>query len=314
MKDLNLLRVFEAVWMARSVSRAAERLGLTQPAVSSALARLREVYSDPLFTRVGLQMAPTAFCSEQAHYLLDALALVERSLSDVRAFEPLTADRKFVLGMRDIGEATLLPQVLSHCQQHAPRVRLHTLLSPLETTNQKLADGRVDLAVGFLPALEAGIHRRELFTQHYVCAMRQGHPLLKTRITLAALARVDHLAIDYTGTGHALVERQLREQGLERTVRLRTPHYLAAAPILTATGMVCLMPEMLARAMSASHGIEYKPIPLKAIRFPIALYWHDRFHRDPGNQWLRAVFVKLFAGPRAGESGAPSRAPSASRP
>lgn len=216
----------------------------------------------------------------------------------VDTLDPAFFEQHVAQAKADIGEATLLPQMLAHCQQHAPKVRLHTLLSPLETTNQKLADGRVDLAIGFLPALEAGVHRRELFTQHYVCAMRAGHPLLKSRITLAALARVDHLAIDYTGTGHALVERQLREQGLERTVRLRTPHYLAAAPILTATNMVCLMPEMLALAMGTSHGIAYKPIPLKAMHFPIALYWHDRFHRDPGNRWLRAVFVKLFAASR----------------
>lgn len=152
MKDLNLLRVFEAVWATRSVSRAAERLALTQPAVSSALARLRQAYGDPLFTRAGAQMAPTAFCSEQAHYLLDALSLVERSLSAVQAFDPASSDRKFILGMRDIGEATLLLPVLAAVGQAAPGVRFHTVLSPLETTNQKLADGRVDLAVGFLPA------------------------------------------------------------------------------------------------------------------------------------------------------------------
>ena len=179
MKDLNLLRVFEAVWATRSVSRAAERLELTQPAVSSALARLRETCSDPLFTRIGAQMAPTAFCSQQAHYLLDALVLVERSLSDVRTFDPASAQRGFTLGMRDIGEATMLPGLIAHCERTAPRVRFQTLLSPLETTSEKLADGRVDLAIGFLPALEAGIHRRELFTQHYVCVMRRAHPLAK---------------------------------------------------------------------------------------------------------------------------------------
>ena len=150
MKDLNLLRVFEAVWAARSVSKAAERLALTQPAVSSALARLRLAYGDPLFTRAGAQMAPTAFCVQQAHYLLDALALVERSLSDVQTFDAATSSREFVLGMRDIGESTLLPPVLAHCETAAPQVRFHTVLSPLETTSQKLADGRVDLAIGFL--------------------------------------------------------------------------------------------------------------------------------------------------------------------
>ena len=293
MKDLNLLRVFQAVWTARSVSKAAERLALTQPAVSSALARLRQTYGDPLFTRAGTQMAPTAFCAQQAHYLLDALSLVERSLSDVQAFDPATSSREFILGMRDIGESTLLPPLLAHCEKAAPNLRFHTMLSPLETTSQKLADGRVDLAIGFLPALTTGIHRRELFNQHYVCAMRAGHPLLKSRLTLASLARANHVAIDYTGTGHALVERQLRELGLERPVRLRTPHYLAAAPVLAATDLVCLMPEMLARALQQNHGIEYRPIPLKAMRFPIALYWHDRFHRDPGNQWLRGIFAKI---------------------
>ena len=293
MKDLNLLRVFEAVWNTRSVSRAAERLELTQPAVSSALARLRVAYSDPLFTRAGAQMAPTAFCSQQAHYLLDALALVERSLSDVQAFDPATSTREFVLGMRDIGEATLLPPVIAHCRQTAPGLRFHTVLSPLETTNQKLADGRVDLAIGFLPSLEAGVHRTELFDQHYVCAMRAGHPLLARRLRVADLARAGHVAIDYVGTGHALVERQLKEQGLNRPITLRTPHYLAAAPILAATDLVCLMPEMLALALKAGNGIEFRPIPLKSMHFPIALYWHDRFHRDPGNQWLRAVITKF---------------------
>ena len=195
--------------------------------------------------------------------------------------------------MRDIGEATLLPPVIAQCERTAPKVRFQTVLSPLETTNQKLADGRVDLAIGFLPALEAGVHRRELFNQHYVCAMRRGHPLLSRRTTLALLAKAGHIAIDYTGTGHALVERQLREQGLDRPIRLRTPHYLAAAPILAATDLVCLMPEMLARSLKTSHGIEFKPIPLAAMYFPIALYWHERFHRDPGNQWLRQVFAAI---------------------
>ena len=293
MKDLNLLRAFEAIWLTRSVSKAAERLQLTQPAVSSALRRLRDAYSDPLFTRAGSQMAPTAFCSQQAHFLLDALALIERSLSDVQSFDPGTDAREFVLGMRDIGEATLLPPVLAKCIEMAPRVRFQTVLSPLETTNQKLADGRVDLAIGFLPALEAGIHRRELFSQHYVCAMRAGHPLLGKRLRLADLARAEHVVIDAVGTGHALVERQLREEGLDRPVRLRTPHYLVVAPILVATDLVCLMPEMLARTLQSSHCIDYKAIPLKAMRFPIAMYWHERFHRDAGNRWLRSLFASV---------------------
>lgn len=293
MKDLNLLRVFEAVWSTRSVSKAAERLGLTQPAVSTALKRLRETYADPLFTRVGSQMAPTAFCSQQARYLLDALALVERSMSEVQGFDPATSNRLFVLGMRDIGEATLLPAVLSHCAHAAPAVRIQTLISPLETTGNKLADGRVDLAIGFLPALEAGIHKRELFIQQYVCVMRAGHPLAGRRLTVRDLKAAKHLSIDFSGTGHAMVDRQLRDQGLERAARLTIPHYMAAAPILAGTDLVCLMPEMLADHVVQRYGLASHPVPLKAMKFPIALYWHERFHRDPGNQWLRSVFKDL---------------------
>lgn len=293
MKDLNLLRTFEAIWTTRSVSKAAERLSLTQPAVSSALARLRKSYSDPLFTRAGAQMAPTAFCSQQAHYLLDALVLVQRSLSDVQAFNPATSTREFVLGMLEIGEATLLPPVIAHCRKATPGVRFRTLLLPLEATNQKLDDGRVDLAIGFLPALEAGIHRRELFSQHYVCVLRSGHPLLDRRLRLVDVAAADHIAIEHLGTGHSLVERQIKEQGLDRRIALRTPHYMSAVHVLAVTDLVCLMPEMLARTLKARYDIEFRQIPLKVMRFPIALYWHDRFHRDPGNQWLRQVFTAI---------------------
>lgn len=305
MKDLNLLRVFEAMWSTRSVSKAAERLGLTQPAVSSALARMRETYSDPMFTRSGTQMSPTAFCAEQAHFLLDALALVDRSLSGIQTFEPATSTRAFTLGMRDIGEAILLPRIIAHCEQAAPKVRFRTLLSPLETTNQKLADGRVDLAIGFLPSLESGIHRRELFPQHYVCAMRTGHPLHKKRLTMQDLSAVRHIAIDFNGTGHALIERQLREQGLKRRICLHSPHYMSMASVLAASDLVCLIPSLLAEKFVNTHDLHFRPIPLKAMHFPIALYWHDRYHRDAGNRWLRGLFVSLFAaGARRGGAAA----------
>jgi DNA-binding transcriptional LysR family regulator len=297
MKDLNLLRVFEAMWSLRSVSKASERLGISQPAVSNALGRLRKEYNDPLFTRTGTQMSPTAFCSAQAHYLLDALKLVHRSQSDVDRFDARVSSRVFVLGMRDIGEATLLPSLIAHCADAAPKLKFQTLLSPLETSAEKLADGRVDMAIGFLPSLESGIHRRKLFDQHYVCAARAEHPIFLSRVGLSEIKRHDHIAIEYSGTGHALVERRLREQGLQRPIKLQTSHYLSVGPILAVTELICLLPEMLAQSLSQHYPIAYRPIRMKDLHFPISLYWHERFHRDPGNKWLRSIFSHLFGQP-----------------
>jgi len=293
MKDLNLLRVFDAIWATRSVSKAAERLALTQPAVSSALARLRKAYADPLFTRVGAQMVPTPFCSDQAHYLLDALALVDRSLADVKGFEPARSRRNFMLRMQDIGEACFMPVLLAHCKTEAPNIGFRTTFPTLELTRQGLADGRIDLAVGYLPGLEAGIHRRELFTERYVCVMRNGHPLARKGLGMEELAAAEFLMVEYAGTGHSALERQLREAGVARKVRLRLPQHLGAPHVVVTTDLLWIVPAMLARLLVKNFPLAVKPCPLPLQPFPIALYWHDRFHRDPGNQWLRQAFAAV---------------------
>jgi len=297
MKDLNLLRVFDAVWATRSVSKAAERLALTQPAVSSALARLRKVYADPLFTRVGSTMAPTPFCTEQAHYLLDALALVDRSLADIKSFDHAKSQRTFMLRMQDIGEVCFMPTLLAHCKKAAPQISFRTTFPPLEVTRQGLADGRIDLAVGYLPGLEAGIHRREMFMASYVCVMRKGHPLTRKALGLAEMAAAEYLMVEYSGTGHSNLERELREAGIARRVRLRIPQYLAAPHVVATTDLLWIVPGMLAGILAKNFPLAIRPCPLHMPAFPVAVYWHDRFHRDPANQWLRQTFAALFNPP-----------------
>jgi len=296
MKDLNLLRVFEAVWATRSVSKAAERLGLTQPAVSAALARLRKAYDDPLFARIGARMEPTPLCARQAHYLLEALALVRRSLAEVESFDPATSSRTFVLRTRDIGEAAFLPRLLAHCGSAAPHISFQTDFPSLDETMQGLASGRIDLAIGYLPELATDIHRRELFVERYVCAMRAGHPLARKQLTVKDLAAAEYLLVEYMGTGHANLERKLREARITRQVRLRIPQYLGAPHVVAATDLLWIAPELIARALEHRFDLALKPCPLPLPPFAIALYWHDRFHRDPGNKWLRQTFVQLFKG------------------
>jgi DNA-binding transcriptional LysR family regulator len=164
----------------------------------------------------------------------------------------------------------------------------------LELTRQGLADGRIDLAVGYLPGLEAGIHRREMFMQRYVCVMRTGHPLERKKLGLADLKRAEYLMVEYVGTGHSALERELREAGIIRRVRLRIPQYLSAPHVVATTDLLWIVPDMLARILAEKFGLTIKPCPLPLPAFAVAVYWHDRFHRDPANQWLRQQFVDAF--------------------
>lgn len=296
MKDLNLLRVFEAVWTTRSVSRAAERLGLTQPAVSSSLARLRAEFGDPLFTRIGTRMEPTPLCARQSAALLDALAMVERAVAEAESFDAATSTRNFVLHIRDIGEAAFLPRLLAHCKTAAPRLSFTTGYPGHEQSMQSLASGRADIVVGYLPDLETGIHRRELYSDYYVCVMRAGHPLARRALTEKDMAAADYLLVDYLGTGHAALERRLREARIARQVRVRVPQFLGAPYIVVSTDLLWIVPQLIARELQPRFGFVVKNCPLSLPPVSVDLYWHDRFHRDPGNQWLRRTFAQLFKG------------------
>ena len=296
MKDLNLLRVFEAVWTTRSVSRAAERLQLTQPAVSSSLARLRKDFGDPLFSRIGARMEPTPLCARQAPALLEALSLIQRSVAGAESFDPATSTRTFVLRIRDVGEAAFLPHLLAHCREAAPHLSFETDYPSHEESMQGLAAGRIDLVVGYLPDLETGIHRRELYSDYYVCVTRAGHPLARKTLTVKEMAASELLLVDYLGTGHSVLGRRLREARLADRVKLRVPQFLGAPYIVAGSDLVWIVPSLIARELQPRFGLLVKACPLPLPQVSVDLYWHDRFHRDPGNQWLRQTFATLFKG------------------
>jgi DNA-binding transcriptional LysR family regulator len=296
MKDLNLLRVFEAVWTTRSVSRAAERLQLTQPAVSSSLARLRREFGDPLFSRIGTRMEPTPLCARQAPALLEALSLIQRSVAGAEEFDPATSTRTFVLRIRDVGEAAFLPHLLAHCRAHAPHLGFETDYPSHEESMQGLAAGRIDIVVGYLPDLETGIHRRELYSDYYVCVMRPGHPFARRGFGIKEMAASDLLLVDYMGTGHSVLGRRLREARMADRVKLRVPQFLGAPYIVASSDLVWIVPQLIARELQSRFELVIKACPLALPQVSVDLYWHDRFHRDPGNQWLRQTFATLFKG------------------
>lgn len=308
--DLNLLRVFAAVHATGSATLAAERLGVSQSAVSNALARLRARTGDPLFVRTPQGMSPTAFGSRIAGPIAEALDTVARSLAAEAPFDPARAARTFTIRMTDIGELVFLPTLLDRLAQAAPAVRLRAVSLSSGDTAAALARGEVDLAIGFLPELREGWYQQRLFEQRYVCLMRTGHPLAGTRLSARGFAAARHLAIESAGSGHGIVDDALAALGVRRELALRVPDFLGAVMLCAGSDLVCTVPLKLALAAQRLVPVTWQPVPHRLPGFTIHQYWHPRAHRDAAGRWLRALVAEAFAeAPMSGEPGPAAAAP-----
>lgn len=292
--DLNLLLVFNQLLAERSVSGAARALGLSQPAVSNALARLRKAVGDELFLRTSRGMEPTPRAVQMAEPVAAALQLLQGALRQDQGFDPATSSRAFTIGMTDIGEIYFLPGLMEALVEAAPGVTVSTVRNTAVQLKDEMEAGHVDLALGLLPQLRTGFFQRRLFTQRYVCLMRQGHPLDKRRIGLREFSAAEHLAVVSAGTGHGVVEDELARQGIERRVRLTVPHFVALGHILAGTDMIATVPERLAQRMAGPFGLRWLAHPAPLPEIGIHLLWHARLHREPANQWLRQLIATRF--------------------
>lgn len=293
--DLNLLVVFQQLFKDRRVSGAAASLGLSQPAVSSALNRLRRILGDELFVRTARGMLPTPYAKGLEEQTADALRTIQYALSHKGAFEPLTSTLTFTISMADIGEVYFLPRLMETLGRTAPQVTITSVRHAASNLTEDMATGKVDLAVGSLPGLRTNFFQRRLFPQRYVCMFRKGHPLDKPKITPAEFSAAEHVIVAAAGTGHNKMNEVLDRAGTRRAVHLRVPHFVAVADILHTTNLVATVPEKFAERGAAFFGLRYVTHPIKLPAIQINLYWHARFHRDPTNQWLRTLLFDMFA-------------------
>ena len=291
--DLNLLVVLNQLLIERRVSAAAQTLGLSQPAVSNALARLRKALGDELFLRTSQGMVPTPLAEQLAEPVANALGLLHGALNQRDGFDPATSERAFTIGMTDIGEIYFLPGLMAALRESAPGVRVSTVRNTAVNLKDEMEAGHVDLALGLLPDLRAGFFQRRLFTQRYVCLMRRGHVLDKRRISLREFQAAEHVVVVAAGTGHGQVDELLARQGVVRDVRLTVPHFVAVGHILSGSDLVATVPERLAQALEKPFGLAYVRHPARLPEIAISLFWHSRYHRDPGIEWLRSLIMKL---------------------
>jgi DNA-binding transcriptional LysR family regulator len=293
--DLNLLRVFDAVLRERGVTPAAARLGLTQPAVSNALARLRALFGDALFVRTPAGMDATPFARGVADPVRQALALLESALAHGPGFEPATSTRAFRFYMSDLGQVEFLPPLVERVQRAAPGVRLEAVAADLEHIGEALGTGALDLAVGFLPALGPPVARRALFRDPYVCLMRSDHPAIGRKLTRKKFVEASHVLVTYRGGGHRVIEEALERAGVARRIALRVPHFTVVPMVLARTDLILTLPARVARVYERQGDFKSLPPPVAMPPAEVAVHWHERFEADPGNRWLRDQVIELFS-------------------
>ncbi len=291
--DTKLLAIFDEVYKTRSVSRAGEHLGLPQTSVSLALGRLRKQFGDPLFIRTADGMLPTPHAETLIQPFRQALAILRTATQQQVVFDPPRSERTFRISMTDISHLQFLPGLMNRLNTLAPSIRVEVMRISADTPKQ-LETGESDLAVGFMPELEAGFYQQRLFNQGFACVVRQDHPRVDRRMTVSLFKREKHVAITAAGTGHDLLERELGRRRVARNVALSLPTLPGLGNLLANTDLIATVPERVAQMLMGIANVKALAPPFPLPTFSIKQHWHERYHQDPANRWLRSVIADLF--------------------
>lgn len=291
--DLNLLLTLDVLLREHNVTRAAQRLNLSQPSVSVQLARLREIFDDPLLLPGPRGMQPTVRADELREPLRQALEALERAVSPVNAFDPARASVTWRIAATDYTESAVLLPLLGTLRRDAPASRLAVFeLNPGQIKRQA-EQGDIDLFFHLREGAPASLHQRLLFTERYVLAGRLGHPALKRRPSLKQFCKLEHVIVSPEGGGfQAATDDALAARGLTRNVVLSVPHFLFMLDALARTDLVAVLPE---RLVSTTGALQVVDPPLDLPGFDMLMLWHERLHRDPGHKWLRQQVLAVLA-------------------
>lgn len=294
--EIRQLSVFDEIYKTRSVSRAAENLGLGQPAVSIALGKLREHFNDPLFVRTSAGMEPTPLGEELVRPIRSAVEAVAAASGHRLEFDPAHARRTFRIAMTDISQLVLLPRLWERLHKVAPGV--HIDIAHLSaTTAAMLESGDVDLALGFMPQLEAGFYQQALFRQNYVCMASAKHPRIRGALTREQFEAEEHAVVSTSGTGHLIVDREIARQNIQRRVVLRIPSFVGMAFVVERTDLLVTIPQRLGELLADRERLAVYPVPFPLPAYAVKQHWHERYNNDPGNRWLRAQIQELLSTP-----------------
>jgi len=287
--DLNLFVVFDVIYNERNLTRAAEVLCLTQPTVSNALSRLRNTFNDELFVRTPQGMVPTPLTENIISRVREALQLLGTSVQEGDSFDPASSDRAFRVSMNDIMESVLLPELLAELGLQAPGMTIESYHSSRRDLGVALSSAQLELAIDIPEAADANLCHQPLFTERYVCAVRDDHPDIGSKLTLKQYLKLGHIHVSSRRRGRGLVDMELNKMGHQRHIHLRLEHYLVAPDIVRQTDLALTLPSLWAEKT----GLKALELPFALPELQSHLIWHRSADGDQANRWLRERIIAL---------------------
>lgn len=294
--DLNLLRVLVALGHERSVTRAALRLGRSQPVVSAALGKLRKFFGDPLLIRSGNSMQPTPRADALIEAARAVLARINTDIVAAPSFDPSSTHAPFILALSDVGEVVFLPPILARLRRLAPHAAVQSVSLPATAVAEALEAGSIDLAIGYFPDLKkSNFFRQTLFVDTFASLVRVDHPVTASRLTLKQYLQLEHAVVRAESRTEEVMERFLAAKKIKRKIVLTSPHFASTPMVIAQSDLIVTIPEPLARYFSnASAHLRVIELPFRPPRIELKQFWHRKFHHDHRIRWLRTLIYGLF--------------------
>jgi DNA-binding transcriptional LysR family regulator len=291
--DLNLLVVFNALMVERQVTRAGERIGLSQPATSNALARLRNLTKDELFIKTSSGLQPTPVAVSLARHIQPALNQIEAALSSSQPFDPKTSDLTFNIGMSDYVELVLLPRILERIETAAPQVKIQIKSGDRQNRLALLDRGEIDLLCGLIPDRIAWHERQLLFREQFVCVYRHDRQFIGDGISLEEYVNASHLLVSVQEDMVGRVDYLLKKQNLQRHIALSIPHFMVAPSILARTNLIATLPARVANEFTSNPNLKVLPCPIPLKGFAVYMRWHQSNQNSTTHIWLRTLIQEI---------------------
>lgn len=292
--DLHTLRVLDEIFKTGSLSRTANRLNLSQPAISMVLGKVRRHFDDKLFVRIGNEMKPTAQAQGMRESVSAAIAAIESTLNYRRVFDHSTTDRAFRIAVSDVGQIVFVPKLLKAFRAQAPRASIS--FSSIERgTSQLLQTGGIDLTIGLVPGFPESFVQRAVFSESLCVLARERHPRIKGKLTLDQVSAEEHVRVVTSSSTHLVIDRALEQQNIARRILISVPNFMIVARLVSETDALSVLPRRAGLALSEYHPLQVlvPPFPMKP--YQVRQFWHERQSADPAHKWLRDLVFGLFS-------------------